>query len=485
MKARNGKKPPKYVISTNTIHYLILSCMGLAILGSFSMIFFLSINLQHPPHNISNRLEQMRGTPKAPSSQNTENTDKTAEVKSENVVSENSSIKFGSAKYQSIRKEYDRKNPPDDNQRLLSFAESMRKRSYIPMHSIDEISYDVFDCPAYPPDDYPKAWSVRDVINNWNPDNPIPPPSVSNEKTHQIYQGLCVFDYAKDFHKAENYRLSEKPFVLRNDPAVLQVVQRWNQPEYLLKQLGYKNTYRTEYSENNHFMYWKPHKRKPKPEGWKPPTENIMMSFGDWLENAEKMETHFDDEQVRDEYLSENQKPHWYFRLNGIENSLMRGVDKAQREGSDFVHAELPFFAKKQSFYIVEPEGHRGVNCRFGMKGVMAETHFDGSRNMIAVFGGERRYILAHPKQCINLELYQPGHPSARHTAVAFGNPDYEKFPHFKHAQVNEIVLQAGDVLYLPTYWFHHIISLNLNYQCNVRSGTTHEYAEHIRNCGQ
>merc|ERR1712071_274487 len=105
-------------------------------------------------------------------------------------------------------------------------------------------------------------------------------------------------------------------------------------------------------------------------------------------------------------------------------------------------------------------------------------------RNMIAIFQGERRYILAHPNQCENLCLYKPPHPSARHSAVDFSNPDLKSYPQFAYVQVNELVLQAGDVLYLPTYWFHHIISLNLNYQCNGRSGRTDENMDHMQDCG-
>ena len=103
---------------------------------------------------------------------------------------------------------------------------------------------------------------------------------------------------------------------------------------------------------------------------------------------------------------------------------------------------------------------------------------------MVALLGGERRYILSHPDQCENLALYPKGHPSSRHSAVDWSNPDWKKFPRFKDAHVNEVVLQAGDVLYIPTYWFHYIISLDLNFQCNTRSGVNKEYLRHIEQCG-
>ena len=76
------------------------------------------------------------------------------------------------------------------------------------------------------------------------------------------------------------------------------------------------------------------------------------------------------------------------------------------------------------------------------------------------------------------------GHPSARHSMVDWSNPDLEKFPQFKQARSSEVVLQAGDVLYLPTNWFHFIVSLDTSWQCNARSGVTQETMGYIRDCG-
>lgn len=34
-----------------------------------------------------------------------------------------------------------------------------------------------------------------------------------------------------------------------------------------------------------------------------------------------------------------------------------------------------------------------------------------------------------------------------------------------------DTVLKAGEVLYIPSHWFHYIISLQKSAQCNTRSG--------------
>ena len=151
---------------------------------------------------------------------------------------------------------------------------------------------------------------------------------------------------------------------------------------------------------------------------------------------------------------------------------------------SEFLFDELPFFQPRANLYMVEPHKQKGIHCRFGMRGVIAENHFDQSRNAIALMGGERRYVLSHPNQCPLLSLLPRGHPSARHSAVDWSNPNLYKYPEFAQAEGNEVVLQAGDVLYLPTYWFHFIVSLNVNFQCNTRSGVTMHYSSSIQQCG-
>jgi len=198
----------------------------------------------------------------------------------------------------------------------------------------------------------------------------------------------------------------------------------------------------------------------------------LKMPYHEWLSHA----NFTDKSQIGPDM------EHWYYRLIGCGYHQHGKCDKAS---SEYLFDELGFFQpRKNSLYFVKPKKQQGIHCRFGMNGVIAENHFDGSRNMVALLGGERRYILSHPDQCENLALYETGHPSSRHSAVDWSNPDWEKFPQFRDAEVNEVVLQAGDVLYLPTYWFHYIISLDLNFQCNTRSGVSHEYEDAINQCG-
>ena len=360
-------------------------------------------------------------------------------------------------------------------------------------HHSDQVPYDIYDCPDHPPAGYPFTWKTIDILRDWPPDQTTPPivavdddengnKKGSSKNAAMIYHSLCIFDYTKDYDKAITYREAMKPFIVVNDPQVQETVARWSLPKYMDRLLG-TVPHRTEHSESNHFMYYVPQPKNIRkrgrrrrnadkiPQDWTAPTKAMRMPYYEWLQHAN----------VTDEHTTPDSE-HWYFRLIGCGTT---GNDGSCDNGSsEYLSDELPFFQPKPSLYVVEPDMQKGIHCRFGMKGVIAENHFDSSRNSIVLLSGSRRYILAHPDQCDNMALYEKGHPSARHSAVDWGNPDLEEFPQFANALSNEVVLQPGQVLYLPTNWFHFIVSLELNMQCNTRSGLEPELMTYVRECG-
>lgn len=78
------------------------------------------------------------------------------------------------------------------------------------------------------------------------------------------------------------------------------------------------------------------------------------------------------------------------------------------------------------------------------MSQVIAEAHFDGSRNMVAMISGVRRWIMAHPNQCESMYLLPNGHPSGRHSEVDWSNPDLDKYPNFPQVSVPRSWCRAG-----------------------------------------
>jgi hypoxia-inducible factor 1-alpha inhibitor (HIF hydroxylase) len=96
-----------------------------------------------------------------------------------------------------------------------------------------------------------------------------------------------------------------------------------------------------------------------------------------------------------------------------------------------------------------------------GMEGVYTPTHYDEAHNFFGQVQGRKKFILFPPSQFPNLYVFPYHHPADRQSQVDIDYPDYTKFPLFREAQGLEGVVEAGDVLYLPPYWFHHVISLD------------------------
>ena len=232
-----------------------------------------------------------------------------------------------------------------------------------------DLGYSLHGCPNTPPPNYPVSWNVMTVLAHWNPDE--------TEIPRSIHQGICMFDWNNptDREKAEEYRRKEVPFVIQNLPEVWRAAERWTTPGYLEELIGDEQVL-NEHSENNHFMYWKT--RSPRND-YVPPTDQVRLTFKEWFQRAQALQN---EEQKMVGKQAQTKEEHWYFRLN------------AMLHNHAYLYEELPFFDPTlgKSLTMVKVNEHRGINCRFGMKGVIAEAHYDSHNNFIALMGGQRRY---------------------------------------------------------------------------------------------
>ena len=94
--------------------------------------------------------------------------------------------------------------------------------------------------------------------------------------------------------------------------------------------------------------------------------------------------------------------------LNRYESALKTGGPDTEHfyfQTSDnglhsWILDDLPFFEPKRSFFMIRPEKNKGINCRFGSPGIIAQPHYDGGRNFVVTLNGTRRYIILPPKEC-------------------------------------------------------------------------------------
>lgn len=302
---------------------------------------------------------------------------------------------------------------------------------------------------------YPRYKTLLDVVSSWNPDHPDPPRNFTETLQHFNYSN------PQERKMAEIYRNAEVPFKLYDVPEIDRVSRKWSN-SYLSLMMSNERIH-VEKSKSNHFMYWT-NSRRGLPKDFVPPTELIDMKFDDWLAIA----TH------ADQYKLTNESSHYYYMVGS------RPGDKK----NSFVARDLPLFSTgSPNFFITNPSANKGIQCRLAMRGIISECHYDSGKNMIAMIHGAKRYILTPPHTCKYLGIISDKrHPSFRHSVIDWSDLQQAAAHNFDKVDAIDTIVQEGEVLYVPSFWFHYIIAMNYAIQCNSRSGFPKEMngAEHI-----
>ena len=294
---------------------------------------------------------------------------------------------------------------------------------------------------------YPVYQSLLEAVSTWSPDDPEQPTSFK--------ETLQRFNYSDKLERsyAEKFRNAELPFKLYDVPDIIQVSKKWTD-EYLNANMA-DSVAHVEESKSNHFMYWNGNvKKKNFPDGFKPPTGFIDMKFDEWIKIARNA----------DEVKMENATTHYYFMTGALANDKLKS----------FLSKDLPIFStRRNNFFISNVYANKGIQCRFGMRGIIAEAHYDSGRNMVAMIKGAKRYILNPPSACKQLGIISDTkHPSYRHSVIDWSDINEATSKGFRSVDAIDTIVQAGEVLYIPSYWFHYIVSLKYSIQCNSRSGS-------------
>jgi len=94
----------------------------------------------------------------------------------------------------------------------------------------------------------------------------------------------------------------------------------------------------------------------------------------------------------------------------------------------------------------------------FGPKGTVTPLHHDLTNNFMAQVRGRKLVRLIAPYELPN--LYNNRHC---YSAVDLGTVDLQKFPLFKNVTVIDVVIGAGDLLFLPVGWWHYVRGLDVS----------------------
>jgi len=130
-----------------------------------------------------------------------------------------------------------------------------------------------------------------------------------------------------------------------------------------------------------------------------------------------------------------------------------------------YVVAEIKRFPQRFHDELREPEYCKGAMWRrsklwFGSRGTITQTHRGAPENLYSVVRGHKRFVLYPPSQTRRVYPYSLLSKLPNFSPVDPWRPDYTRYPLFRDAEPYVADLHDGDTLFIPTFWWHHVSTL-------------------------
>ncbi len=91
----------------------------------------------------------------------------------------------------------------------------------------------------------------------------------------------------------------------------------------------------------------------------------------------------------------------------------------------------------------------------FGGQGAVTRIHFDMDNSCVFLteLTGRKRVVMFPPEASPLLYRY----PFSTHTSIDVNNPDFDRYPALGKVKGIDCVIEAGDTIFMPAGWWHHI----------------------------
>lgn len=160
-----------------------------------------------------------------------------------------------------------------------------------------------------------------------------------------------------------------------------------------------------------------------------------------------------------EKYFSTLREPfdgYYYYSSGGIELLQVKDVFTEESLRS------LTFSAHLHSFGLGQ------VNYWLGKENVTAYTHYDTSYNLHMVAYGRKKFIIFPPEAYHELKLYPCLHPFYRQVQSDIYSTKFQDV--IERLNGVEVFVNPGEVLYIPPYWFHSVITMTTTVSFNIWS---------------
>ena len=92
--------------------------------------------------------------------------------------------------------------------------------------------------------------------------------------------------------------------------------------------------------------------------------------------------------------------------------------------------------------------------------GMITHTHFDQDYNFFVQLYGRKEFTLWNTEEHVHLAPYPRIHPMWHKSRVHYHMPNLTAYGTFTKARALKAFVEPGDILYIPPYHWHHVISL-------------------------
>jgi len=146
----------------------------------------------------------------------------------------------------------------------------------------------------------------------------------------------------------------------------------------------------------------------------------------------------------------------YYRRPDGQEIEELLDIPKTYLSG-DYIE---PFFMKYHEPFE--------KNMWFGPGGIVSHLHRDPAENVMCMVSGEKIFVIFPYNEAPNLYPYEDkSRLLGRFSQVNIDKPDLEKFPDMKKAKPMTCHIKEGEMLFLPSNWWHQVYTIDRNLALN------------------
>jgi lysine-specific demethylase 8 len=94
--------------------------------------------------------------------------------------------------------------------------------------------------------------------------------------------------------------------------------------------------------------------------------------------------------------------------------------------------------------------------------GTVSLSHTDDKENFMCVIKGWKQFTIVSPFESHKVYMGQSmdsDQVPANYSPVNFDEIDYELFPDMHDVTVHKVMIEEGDCLFLPAWWWHRVTS--------------------------